>query len=195
MAFKFPDKDPDEKLDYTVDWSRYLDPEGLTISSATWKIEKLDGTAITFAAGKVFQNDVLVPNDSATAGIASAVSSSTTVELSGVSGIPQVGHLVTGTGITEDVYVTSKVNWPEITLSAPITVASDVTLTFSSVGLRNATTPVIGSDNKTTTIVLEKGQANKTYTLVCEITTTESAKTTDPIVTNRRIKLKVRERM
>ena len=25
MAFKWPNKDPDEQLDYSIDWSRYLD--------------------------------------------------------------------------------------------------------------------------------------------------------------------------
>jgi hypothetical protein len=35
MALRWPDKDPDEQLDYTVDWSRYLDT--LTISSVEWR--------------------------------------------------------------------------------------------------------------------------------------------------------------
>lgn len=127
MAFKFPDKDPDEKLDYTVDWSRYLQRDDLIIASVTWKIEKADGTAIAFSEGYSFQNDVLVLNSPST------------------------------TGLTNS-------------LIAPPT-------------------------NTTSTIVLDKGQANKTYTLICEITTSTSSKTTDTITTNRRIKLKVRERI
>ena len=35
MALRWPDKDPDELLDYTVDWSRYLDT--LTIASVEWR--------------------------------------------------------------------------------------------------------------------------------------------------------------
>ena len=35
MALRWPDKDPDELLDYTVDWSRFLG--SLTISSVIWK--------------------------------------------------------------------------------------------------------------------------------------------------------------
>jgi hypothetical protein len=127
MAFKFPDKDPDEKLDYTVDWSRYLQRDNLTIASVTWKIEKADGTVIPFSEGYSFQNDELVLNSVAT------------------------------TGLTN------------ILIATPT--------------------------NTTSTIVLDKGQANKTYTLICEITTSTSSKTTDTITTNRRIKLKVRERI
>jgi hypothetical protein len=127
MAFKFPDKDPDEKLDYTVDWSRYLQRDDLTIASVTWKIEQADGTAIAFSEGYSFQNDVLVLNSPSTTGLTNSL------------------------------------------IAAPT--------------------------NTTSTIVLDKGQANKTYTLICEITTSTSSKTTDTITTNRRIKLKVRERI
>ena len=131
MAFKFPDKDPDEQLDYTVDWSRYLEPDGLTIADVTWYIEKEDGSKIEFTQGYSFQNDGLVLNTSETVGLTNIV-------------------------ITD----------PDVLASAT-----------------------------TATIVLSKGEANKIYTLVCEITTTESAKTTDTITTNRRVKLKVRERV
>jgi len=127
MAFKFPDKDPDEKLDYTVDWSRYLETDGVTISSVAWKIQKADGTAITFTEGYSFENDALVINSGSTTGLTAS------------------------------------------TIAAPT--------------------------DTTTTIVLDKGIANTTYTLICEITTTTSSKTTDSITTNRKIKLKVRERV
>jgi len=79
MAFKFPDKDPDEKLDYTVDWSRYLERDSLTIASVAWKIEQADGTAITFTEGYSFQNNVLVFNESASANVNGATSASTSV--------------------------------------------------------------------------------------------------------------------
>jgi hypothetical protein len=36
MSYKWPDKDPDEMLDYSVDWSRFLGDD--TISSVTWYI-------------------------------------------------------------------------------------------------------------------------------------------------------------
>ena len=34
MSLKWPNKDPDETLDYSIDWSRFLDDA--TISSFTW---------------------------------------------------------------------------------------------------------------------------------------------------------------
>jgi hypothetical protein len=192
MAFKFPDKDPDEKLDYTVDWSRYLQRDDLIIASVTWKIEKADGTAIAFSEGYSFQNDVLVLNASATANVNATTSSSTSVSVDGISGTINVGHLVTGTGITSDIYVTA-VNGSTLTLSKAVSLANDTALSFTAVGLTD--TLIAPPTNTTSTIVLDKGQANKTYTLICEITTSTSSKTTDTITTNRRIKLKVRERI
>ena len=42
MSLRWPDKDPDEQLDYTVDWARYLDT--LTIASVAWRFIQTDGT-------------------------------------------------------------------------------------------------------------------------------------------------------
>ena len=192
MAFKFPDKDPDEKLDYTVDWSRYLERDSLTIASVAWKIEQADGTAIEFSVGDSFQNNVLVLNESASANVNGATSASTSVIVDGTSGTIRVGHLVTGTGITTEVYVTA-VAGSTVTLSKAVTLADDTALSFTAVGLTNIVIP--SPTDTTTTIVLDKGEANKTYTLICEITTSTSSKTTDSITTNRRVKLKVRERV
>ena len=51
MALKWPNKDPDEQLDYTVDWSRYLDTS--TISAVVWKIDDADGVKQTWTATTV----------------------------------------------------------------------------------------------------------------------------------------------
>lgn len=48
MSFKWPDKDADELLDYTVDWSRFLDTD--TISTVTWYIIDSTGTKTPFPA-------------------------------------------------------------------------------------------------------------------------------------------------
>lgn len=37
MSFRWPVKDPDETLDYSIDWSRWLDTA--TISSVTWFVK------------------------------------------------------------------------------------------------------------------------------------------------------------
>jgi len=42
MALKWPVKDPDETLDYSVDWSRFLGDN--TITAIVWYIEDSDGT-------------------------------------------------------------------------------------------------------------------------------------------------------
>ena len=37
MSFRWPSKDPDETLDYSVDWSRFLDTA--TITSVVWFVK------------------------------------------------------------------------------------------------------------------------------------------------------------
>jgi len=41
MSLKWPNKDPDEILDYSIDWSRFL--SGATLSSVTWFVDDADG--------------------------------------------------------------------------------------------------------------------------------------------------------
>ena len=36
MSFRWPNKDPDEQLDYSMDWSRFLGTA--TISSVVWSV-------------------------------------------------------------------------------------------------------------------------------------------------------------
>lgn len=70
MAFKFPDKDPDEKLDYTVDWSRYLtSTQSIYTPGSTWKIQKTDGTYIEFGADQSFEGNEVVANSGSTVGL------------------------------------------------------------------------------------------------------------------------------
>jgi hypothetical protein len=49
MSFKWPSKDKDETLDYSIDWSRFLN--GATISLVTWLVDNADGVATTITAG------------------------------------------------------------------------------------------------------------------------------------------------
>ena len=46
MAYRWPNKDPDEILDYSVDWSRFLDDA--TITNVTWYIDDADGTKVQY---------------------------------------------------------------------------------------------------------------------------------------------------
>ena len=41
MSYKWPDKDKDETLDYSIDWSRFLGTD--QVSSATWYVDDADG--------------------------------------------------------------------------------------------------------------------------------------------------------
>ena len=51
MSFRWPIKDPDETLDYSVDWSRFLDTA--TIASVTWFVKStLYNTKTQLAAGQ-----------------------------------------------------------------------------------------------------------------------------------------------
>lgn len=50
MSFRWPNKDPDEVLDYSVDWSRFLN--GATISTVTWYVDNSSGVKTAIAAGQ-----------------------------------------------------------------------------------------------------------------------------------------------
>jgi len=41
MSYKWPDKDPDETIDYSVDWSRFIPDD--TLSAASWFIDDENG--------------------------------------------------------------------------------------------------------------------------------------------------------
>jgi len=46
MAYKWPNKDPDEILDYSVDWSRFLG--SAIISSVSWFVDDADEVKTAF---------------------------------------------------------------------------------------------------------------------------------------------------
>jgi hypothetical protein len=50
MSYKWPNKDPDETLDYSVDWSRWLGT-GVTIASVAWFADNASGVKTSFGAG------------------------------------------------------------------------------------------------------------------------------------------------
>jgi len=43
MSYRWPDKDKDEIVDYSVDWSRFLGDD--TVAAATWYIKDASGVA------------------------------------------------------------------------------------------------------------------------------------------------------
>ena len=50
MSFRWPVKDPDENLDYSVDWSRFL--VDATISSVIWYVKTNEIGKTTLASGQ-----------------------------------------------------------------------------------------------------------------------------------------------
>jgi hypothetical protein len=64
MSFRWPVKDPDESLDYSMDWSRFLDTA--TISSVTWFVQtpeigktQIDaGETLTTASGSTVTDSI-----------------------------------------------------------------------------------------------------------------------------------------
>lgn len=51
MSFRWPNKDKDEVLDYSVDWSRWLG--AATISTVSWFIDNASGVKTAFTNGSV----------------------------------------------------------------------------------------------------------------------------------------------
>ena len=51
MSFRWPNKDPDEQLDYSVDWSRFLGDA--TIVSIQWYVDNASGVKTLIAATQV----------------------------------------------------------------------------------------------------------------------------------------------
>ena len=52
MSYRWPNKDKDEQLDYSVDWSRWLG-DGVTISVVNWFVDDSAGVKTAFTAGSV----------------------------------------------------------------------------------------------------------------------------------------------
>jgi hypothetical protein len=51
MSIKWQDKDPDDQVDYSIDWTNILETH--TISSVTWKIYDATNGWITFNQGDI----------------------------------------------------------------------------------------------------------------------------------------------
>jgi hypothetical protein len=56
MSYRWPNKDPDETLDYSIDWSRFLG-EGVSISSVEWYVDNASGVKTAINAGETV-NDI-----------------------------------------------------------------------------------------------------------------------------------------
>ena len=90
MSFTWPNKDPDEQLDYSVDWSRFLDTA--TISNVVWSIKSNTYTTKTvLAAGE-------------TLAVASSAASSDTIQNVSQSNTTTVSTINIGSGTANEEY-------------------------------------------------------------------------------------------
>lgn len=59
MSLKWPSKDPDETVDYSVDWSRYLNNQA-NIDTVSWFVNDSSGVKTRIEAGEIVNNLQLV---------------------------------------------------------------------------------------------------------------------------------------
>jgi len=69
MSYRWPNKDKDEQLDYSVDWSRWLG--AATITSVLWFVDNASGVKTAFTNGSVVNGlqNVIATNTSTVATI------------------------------------------------------------------------------------------------------------------------------
>ena len=90
MSFTWPNKDPDEQLDYSVDWSRFLGTA--TLNSVVWSIKSNSYTTKTvLAAGE-------------TLAVASSAASSDTIQNVSQSQTSTVATINIGGGTANETY-------------------------------------------------------------------------------------------
>jgi len=59
MSLKWPNKDKDEILDFSIDWSRILE-DGEIITLVSWRVVSPEGTKLTFTPSETVQGLTLV---------------------------------------------------------------------------------------------------------------------------------------
>ena len=55
MSFRWPNKDPDETLDYSVDWSRFLG-DSVNIAFVEWYVNNEQGVKTALTTGSLVNN-------------------------------------------------------------------------------------------------------------------------------------------
>lgn len=50
MSYRWPNKDPDETLDYSIDWSRFLG-DSITITAVQWFVDDASGVKTLLTGG------------------------------------------------------------------------------------------------------------------------------------------------
>tara|TARA_E500000331_G_scaffold181910_1_gene175293 strand:+ start:98 stop:664 length:567 start_codon:yes stop_codon:yes gene_type:complete len=188
MSFRWPSKDPDEQLDFSVDWSRWLGTATIpNVGSVVWSLKSSEyDTEVNVDDGQSFSTA-----SQGTAAVNGATTSSTTVALDGHANEPiQVGMTVTGSGISGTVTVTAVASQSSITLSSAQTLSNDVTLTFTGTtdNIQKIGATTLDSTSQVATLQIAGGVTGREYTWFCKITDSTGS------IAKRSIKLAVRDK-
>ena len=70
MSLKWPNKDPDELLDYSIDWSRFIG--SATLSTVAWSVDNADGVKTTLAASGPIVHGIQLASSTLTNTVATA---------------------------------------------------------------------------------------------------------------------------
>ena len=116
-----------------ANWKQSATTLGLALTNSATEIHLVDAEAFP-TSGTIQIDDELITytgkGSTATADVNGALSSSTALVVDGNSGTIAVGMVVTGTGISGTVYVTTVTNQNNLVLNTAITVSDDVALNF-----------------------------------------------------------------
>ncbi len=116
-----------------ANWKQSTTTLGLALTNSATEIHLVDAEAFP-TSGTIQIDDELITytgkGSTATADVNGALSSSTALVVDGNSGTIAVGMVVTGTGISGTVYVTTVTNQNNLVLDTAITVSDDVALNF-----------------------------------------------------------------
>jgi len=116
-----------------ANWKQSTTTLGLALTNSATEIHLVDAEAFP-TSGTIQIDDELITytgkGSTATADVNGALSSSTALVVDGNSGTIAVGMVVTGTGISGTVYVTTVTNQNNLVLNTAITVSDDVALNF-----------------------------------------------------------------
>lgn len=116
-----------------ANWKQSATTLGLALTNSATEIHLVDAEAFP-TSGTIQIDDELITytgkGSTATADVNGALSSSTALVVDGNSGTIAVGMVVTGTGISGTVYVTTVTNQNNLVLDTAITVSDDVALNF-----------------------------------------------------------------
>ena len=180
MSFRWPNKDPDETLDYSIDWSRYLG--SATISSVQWLI--VDDQSTTLSAAITASATSITLTD---ASIFTTNTNNTQLKIGS-----EILEYDSGDISSNTVTVTRGADSTTAAAhaSGAIVTGGEVPIISSiQVTVNGLTVPANTISNTSTvaTIRFSGGTNNRTYKIICRIT--DSANLTS----ERSVRLKIKE--